>query len=96
VRISYNIVSKVAFDGKGAARFMASLATATDGGAIERRLDCETDPVSGTLKVKPTGSLDKWDTQSCDVSGAEGVRNVILKFTGGTGESFDSDRWRPE
>jgi hypothetical protein len=86
----------VDFTGKGAAKFTASVASATDGGAIELRLDSETGPVVGTLKVKPTGSLDKWEMQSCSVSGAKGVHDLYLKFTGSDGMQLNFDWWKFE
>ena len=86
---SYIEVRNVDFTGKGAAKFTASVAGATDGGAIELRLDSETGPVVGTLKVKPTGSLDKWEMQSCSVSGAKGVHDLYLKFTGSDGNAVE-------
>jgi hypothetical protein len=45
----------------------------------------------GTLKVKPTGALDKWKTQSCSVRGAKGVHDLYFRFIGGSGLllSFD-------
>jgi hypothetical protein len=93
---SYIEVRNVDFTGKGAAKFTASVAGATDGGAIELRLDSETGPVVGTLKVKPTGSLDKWETQSCSVSGAKGVHDLFLKFTGSDGMQLNFDWWKFE
>ena len=92
----YIKVCNVDFGDKGAAKFIASVAGATDGGAIELRLDSETGPVIGTLKVKSTGGVDKWETQSCDVSGAKGVHDLILKFTGGSGPLLNFDWWKFE
>ena len=91
---SYIEVRNVDFTGKGAAKFTACVAGSTNGGAIELRLDSETGPVVGTLKVKPTGSLNKWKTQSCSVRGAKGVHDLFLKFTGGSGPLFDFDWWK--
>ena len=93
---SYIEVRNVDFTGKGAAKFTASVAGSTVGGAIELRLDSETGPVVGTLKVKPTGSLAKWKTQSCSVRGAKGVHDLYLKFTGGTGPLLNFDWWKFE
>jgi len=82
--------------GEGAAKFFASVASAVDGGSIELRLDSETSPVIGTLKVKSTGGGDKWAAQSCDVSGAKGVHDLFLKFTGGDGMQLNFDWWKFE
>ena len=49
-----------------------------------------------TLKVNPTGTLDKWETQSCRVKGAKGVQDLYLKFTGGQGPLLNFDWWKFE
>ena len=46
--------------------------------------------------TKATGGADKWETQSCDVSGAKGVHDLVLKFTGGHEPLFDFDWWKFE
>ena len=93
---SYIKVSNVDFTGRGAAKFRARVAGATDDGAVELRLDNENGPIIGSLKVKSTGTLDKWKTQSCDVSGAKGVHDLVLKFTGGKEPQFNFDWWKFE
>jgi hypothetical protein len=92
----YIKVRKVDFTAKGAAKFMASVAGATAGGAIELRLDSETGPLIGTLKVQATGALDRWQTQSCFVKKPKGVHDLYLKFTGGEGSLFNVDYWKFE
>jgi arabinoxylan arabinofuranohydrolase len=92
----YIKVCQVDFGGKGAAKFTASMAGATDGGAIELRLDKADGPLLGTLPVKSTGGPDKWETQSCAVSGAQGIHDLILKFTGGDEQTFNFDWWKFE
>jgi hypothetical protein len=86
----------VNFGPKSAAKFIARVASVTKDGAIELRLDTETGPLIGTLKVKPTGGLEKWETQSCRVRGAEGVHNLYLRFTGGGGPLLNFDWWKLE
>jgi hypothetical protein len=92
----YIKVCNVDFTVTGAARFIASVAGATDGGAIELRLDDPSAALIGTLKVKPTGDLNKWETQSCDVSSAKGVHDLVLKFTGSDGMQLNFDWWKFE
>jgi arabinoxylan arabinofuranohydrolase len=89
-------VCNVDLAGTGAARFMASVASATGGGTIELRLDDIAGALVGTLNVKSTGGLDKWETQSCAVSGANGVHYMILKFTGGSESTLNCDWWKFE
>lgn len=90
----YLKVCQVDFGVKGATQFMASVTSATDNGAIELRLDKVDGPLLATLKVKSTGGLDKWATQSCAVTGAIGIHDLILKFTGGDDPGFNFDWWK--
>jgi len=92
----YLKVCQVDFTDKGAAKFMARIAGTTTGGAIELRLDDPAGKLIGTLNVKMTGSPDTWETQTCDVSDAKGVHDLILKFTGGNGPLFNFDWWKFE
>ena len=89
----YIEVCNVDFSDKGAAKFIASVAGAAEGGSMELRLDSVSGALVGTLNVKPTGDLNKWESQSCDVTGAKGVHNLFLKFTGGTGMQLNVDWW---
>jgi len=89
-------IKGVDFGGKGAAKFLASVAGTTDDGAIELRLGSLSGEVIGTLTVKSTGALDQWETQSCSVSGAKGVHDLYLKFTGGGGPLMNFDWWKFE
>jgi len=93
---AYIRVCSVDFGAKGAAKFLASVASATEGGAIELRLDGPSGELIGTLKVKSTGALDKWKTQSCRVKGAKGVHDLYLKFTGNSSPLMNFDWWKFE
>jgi hypothetical protein len=93
---AYIRVCSVDFGDKGASKFLASVASATEGNAIELRLDGLSGELIGTLKVKPTGALDKWKTQSCRVKGAKGVHDLYLKFTGNSSPLMNFDRWKFE
>ncbi len=92
----YIQVRNVDFGGKGAAKFLARVAGGNTYGAIELRLDSVTGELIGTLKMKSTGAGDKWKTQSCQVSGAKGVHDLFLKFTGGSGLLLNFDWWKFE
>ena len=89
-------VRDVDFGDKGAVRFLASVAAAAEDGAVELRLDGETGLLIGTLKVEPTGGMDKWETQSSSVSGAKGVHDLYFRFVGGSGALMNFDRWKFE
>lgn len=93
---AYIKLKGVDFGKKGVKKFLASVASTTKGNAIELRLDSEIGPLIATLNVKPTGTLDKWETQSCSVSGAKGVHDLYLKFTGDGSPLINFDWWKCE
>jgi arabinoxylan arabinofuranohydrolase len=93
---AYIKIKGVDFGSKGATKFFASVASATKGSAIELRLDCETGTLIGTLKVKPTGALVQWKTQSRSVKKTKGVHDLYLKFTGGSEPLINFDWWKFE
>jgi hypothetical protein len=94
---AYIKVRGVDFTDKGAAKFLASVAGNVEGSAIELHLDSETGPVIGTLKVHPTGAMDKWETQSTSVAGAKGTHDLYLRFTGGEAKTLmNFDWWKLE
>jgi hypothetical protein len=80
--------------GSGAASFEARVASATNGGNIEIRLDSENGKLVGTCAVSNTGGWQNWITKSCNVSGATGVHDLYLKFTGGSGSIFNFNWWK--
>ncbi|HLP75854.1 MAG TPA: family 43 glycosylhydrolase [Candidatus Paceibacterota bacterium] len=93
---AYIKLKGVDFGGKGAGKFIASVASTSKGGVIELRLDSETGLRIGKLQVKPTGGLDKWETQSCSVRGAKGIHDLYLKFTGDGSSLMNFDWWKCE
>jgi len=78
----------------GANTFIARVASATSGGSIELYLDTITGPLVGTCAVTGTGGWQTWTTRTCTVSGATGVHNLYLKFTGGSGLLFNFNWWK--
>lgn len=93
---AYIKIKGVDFGNKGATNFLASVAAVTDGATITLRLDSETGSAIGTLKVKPTGALDNWETQSCNLRGARGVHDLYLKFFGNGTPVMNVDWWKVE
>jgi arabinoxylan arabinofuranohydrolase len=93
---AYIKIKGVDFGDKGATNFLASVAAATDGATITLRLDSEVGFAIGTLKVKSTGALDKWETQSCKITGARGVHDLYLKFFGNGTPLMNVDWWKFE
>jgi beta-galactosidase len=80
--------------GSGAKSFQARVASGTSGGNIELRLDSPTGTLVGTCPVQGTGGWQSWVTKSCNVSGATGVHDLYLKFTGGSGYLFNLNWWK--
>jgi arabinoxylan arabinofuranohydrolase len=90
----YIEVKGVDFKTDGAKLFDARVASGTNGGNIEIHLDTITGPVVGTCAVSGTGGWQTWVTKSCQISGATGVHNVYLTFTGGSGLLFNFNWWK--
>jgi arabinoxylan arabinofuranohydrolase len=89
-------VKGVDFGDKGAANFTANIATAAEDANLTMRLDSEVGTALGTLKVKATGGLEKFETQSCKVTGAKGVHDLYLKFFGTGTPVMNVDWWKFE
>lgn len=80
--------------GSGAASFDARVASANSGGNIELRLDSPTGTLVGTCAVSGTDGWQTWTTKSCKVSGATGIHDLYMKFTGGSGSLFNMNWWK--
>jgi len=86
----------VDFGDKGATNFLASVAGVANATTMTLRLDSEVGTAIGTLKVKSTDALDKWDTQFCKITGARGVHDLYLKFFGNGTPLMNVDWWKFE
>lgn len=86
----------VDFGTKGAKKFIASVASAEQGGMIELRLGGPAGKLLGTCKVENTAGWQMWKEVSCDVSGATGLQDLCLKFVGGARPLLNLDYWRFE
>ncbi len=80
--------------GTGATNFQARVASATSGGNIEIRLGSTNGALIGSCAVAGTGGWQTWTTVSTTISGATGLQNVYLKFTGGAGYLFNVNWWK--
>jgi len=79
----------------GATSFIARVASATTGGNIEIHIDSLKGSIIATCAVTGTGGWQTWATKSCTVSGATGVHDLYLKFTGsGSGMLFNFNWWK--
>jgi len=86
----------VDFGSKGAKKFNARVASAGQGGNIELRLGGLDGKLIGTCNVDSTGGQQTWKDVSCEATGATGVQDLYLKFTGGEGSLFNVDSWKFE
>jgi len=92
----YIKVKGVDFAG-GARKFIASVASATDGGTIEIRLDNPKGKLVGKCSVPSTGDWQKWQQVNCSVSDLKGVHDLYLRFTGPIDKKlFNLDWWKFE
>ena len=93
---AYIKIKGVDFGSRGATNFLASVAAVGNGATITVRLDSEVGFAAGTLKVRSTDALDKWETQSCNIRGARGVHDLYLKFFGNSTPVMNIDWWKFE
>ncbi len=80
--------------GTGATSFDARVASATSGGKIEIRLDSPTGTLVGTCTVDGTVGWQTYTDASCNVTGATGIHDLYLKFTGDSGYLFNINWWK--
>jgi hypothetical protein len=80
--------------GSGATKFEARVAPNSSSGKIELRLGSQTGTLIGTCSVDGSGGA--WTTKTCTVSGATGVQDLFLKFTGSGNSLFKFNWWKFE
>ena len=86
-------VSSVDFE-SGASDFSAVVASDTQGGNIEVRLDEKDGPLIGTIEVLETGGPEEWQTLTTEITDVNAVHDVYFVFTGMSGEMlFNFDYW---
>jgi hypothetical protein len=90
----YIKVKGVDFKASGAVLFEARVASATNGGSIELRLDSLNGPKIGTCTFQGTSGWQTWVTKSCEITGATGKHDLFFKFTGGNGLLFNFNWWK--
>jgi arabinoxylan arabinofuranohydrolase len=88
-------VRGVDFGNAGATGFSARVATSTNGGSIELRLGGPAGTLVGTCTVPTTGGPQTWMNTTCNVTGATGIEDLYLVFTGPIGaQLFNVDYWQ--
>ncbi len=89
----YVVYHNISF-GSGAASFQARVSSAASGGNIEIRIDSIDGPLVGTCPIVGTGDWQTWVDAKCNVSGASGIHDLYLKFTGGSGYLLNLNWWK--
>lgn len=90
----YIKVCNVDFGETGAGSFQACVSSNTNGGYIELMLDSPEGQVIGKLNVTCTGSWDKWETLTTEISGAVDVHDLYFVFRGESSDDlFKMDYW---
>lgn len=80
--------------GKGAKQFIANVASKSNGGLIEIRLDKLNGTLLGSCTVKPTGNDTNWRIQATKLIPVKGIHDVYLVFKGQGEELFNFDWWK--
>lgn len=75
----------------GATKFEARVSSSGSNAKIEIRLDKLSGTLIGTCDVSGASS---WTTKSCQVSGATGKHDLVMKFVGGSGDLFKFNWWK--
>ena len=93
----WTAVSKVDFGTDGAGTFKAKVASGSDGGTIELRLDSADGPLIGALPISNTGGENIWTTKTTSITGATGIHDLYMVYRGATAAHlFKVDYWQFE
>ncbi|MDI6403083.1 family 43 glycosylhydrolase, partial [Balneolaceae bacterium ANBcel3] len=79
--------------GSGAQQFKAVVASGTDGGFIDIRLDSANGRSIGSCEVNNTGGELNWQEIQCNVDKVEGIHDLIFVFRGEGNNLFNFDWW---
>lgn len=66
--------------GTGSTTFEARVASATEGGVIELRLDSLDGPLLGSCRIMNTGGLQQWATVRCTIKETSGRHTLQMNF----------------
>ena len=80
--------------GAGAEGFAVRAGSASEGGAISLRLDSPSGKEIGRCAVSGTDGWTEWQEFACDVTGAAGIHDLYLVFTGEDGYLMNLDSFR--
>ena len=81
--------------GKGAKAFSIAAAAMAKDGYIEIRLGSTRGELIGTVDIKSTGAMDKYENMTCEIKGAKGVHDLYFCFksTAQKDNLFFLDHW---
>lgn len=92
----YILVRNVDFGSVKPRKFEVSAASVKKGGSIELRVGSPDGILIGKVKIKDTGSIDRYTVNTASVSGLNGVRDLYIVFRGADthGDLFRLDWWK--
>ncbi|NBI30104.1 carbohydrate-binding protein [Chengkuizengella marina] len=79
--------------GNGASSVDVRVASNTNGGTIEFRLDSTSGPLIGAVNITNTGGWQNWITNTATISNAEGIHDLYIVFKGSTGIGILNLNW---
>lgn len=79
--------------GKGAKKFAANIASASNNGQIELRLNDVDGELLGICEVKNTGGEQIWKTQTIKVKKVQGIHDLYFVFKGDNEKLFNFNWW---
>lgn len=82
--------------GSGAKSFIANVASDSEGGGIDIRLNSATGRSIGLCEVSNTGGALTWQEIQCNIETVEGIHDIFFVFTGDGEDLFNFDWWRLE
>ncbi|MBN2590789.1 MAG: family 43 glycosylhydrolase [Sedimentisphaerales bacterium] len=92
----YIKIRQVDFGNQSPGQFQASVASGSEGGHIDVRIDSLDGRLLGRIDVENTGDWQTWKTLSCRIKSVTGIHDLYLVFSGGNGELFNIDWWQFE
>lgn len=94
IQNSDNAAFKSVNFGSGASFFMATIASESNGGIIELRIDSINGAVLGSCNVPTTGGWKNWETVKCSIKKVSGVHELYLLFSGNNDVLFNIDKFQ--
>lgn len=92
----YIIVRNVDFGASGPKKFQVCAASVKKGGMIELRIGSPDGTLIGKIKIKETGSVNKYTLNTTNIKNINGVHDLYIVFNGNdpAGDLFRLDWWK--